>query len=141
MRCMYGERIMYPDLVRYMCVGACSMTVDLMVFSLLIKNHIWYQQALCISFVIGVFINFCLCSYFIFTLKGSWWRACLKHYAAQITGLMSNQIGLAFLVSICGIEHIIIARIGVQAVTFLINFTLIKAFVFSASERDSKLST
>lgn len=132
---------MYHEIIRYMLVGACSTTIDILIFSQLVKSYNFcYQQALCISFIFGVFVNFCLCASFIFVLKSSWWHACLKHYAANVTGLASNQFGMFVLVSLYGMQNLLVARLAVQTITFLINFFLIKSFVFGESSGNGKLS-
>jgi putative flippase GtrA len=128
-----GERMIIPQIVKYILVGAIATAVDMGLFWLLIEyGSMHYSYALFIGFIVGAFINFYLCNLFIFNRgEQSFWHACLKQYGASATGLFLNQLGLFIAVSWFNCHRLLLARIIITACTFMINFLLVKYFVFA----------
>ena len=118
-------------LIKYMCVGAFATLIDMGLFWLLIYyGGFHYSYALCMSFSVGIFVNFICCDLFIFKREQPFWRACLKHYGASTTGFVINQCGLLIAVFLFKCHRLTTVRLIMAALTFLLNFFLIKKFAF-----------
>ena len=128
-----SKLIFSRQLINYMMVGGFATIIDAAIFVLLVYTFNYdYRLALCGGFVVGVMINFALCNKFIFDRgKISLRRACVKHYVASLTGLALNQVGMIILISGFEFQKLLVARILVAGCTFIINFALIKRFVFN----------
>lgn len=123
---------MKNELARYMIVGALALMVDTTVFLAVVNwAHYDYRIALCCGFLIGVFVNFCLCDRYVFHRTDcSFARACARHYGASVTGLALSQLGMTLLMTTGLCTWLLGARIIVATFTFLCNFALIRFFVF-----------
>ena len=123
------------QLTRYMLVGGAATALDMVVFAGVTYGLDYdYRLALCAGFVVGVFLNFCLCDRYIFNRTDcSFMRACARHYGASVTGLALNQLGMTLLISWFNCSWLIGARLIVATFTFVCNFSLIRRFVFRAN--------
>ena len=118
-------------LLLYMAVGGIATLLDTMILVLLVRlTGCDYRIASLLGCVVGIFINFVLCDYFIFDRQTSFAKACAKHYIASSFGLVLNQIGMIILISGLACKNLILARLIVATCTFLANYFLIKTFVF-----------
>lgn len=129
---MKTRSIFNYQLLQYMLIGGVSTGLDVTIFTCLIYYYLFtYVLALSCAFITGVFVNFILCDIFVFNRTNhSFIASCLRHYGANLTGFVLNQLGMIILISFLNISCVVIARIIVATCTFIINFTLIKYFVF-----------
>ena len=134
---MILKNIFTSELLLYMLVGGIATLIDTSIFGMLVYYFFYdYRYAMIYAFIVGVFINFILCDAYIFDRgDNSFINACLRHYGANLTGLALNQLGMIILVTFFHFQHLILGRMIVAACTFIINFLLIKWFVF---EHDSQ---
>lgn len=126
------KKLLKNELLRYMIVGGCSTAIDATIFLCLttfLKLSLY--RAFLISFSCGVLVNFTLCNWYVFTHRTvPLWRAVLRHYSASLGGF-AMQFSLFFcLISFIAFPYPVIARIAVAGCTFILNFLIIKRFVF-----------
>lgn len=125
---------MKRQLFLYLFVSTCAALVDISIFSYLISDCAFdYRIALVCGFCAGVFVNFVLSDFFIFTRSEheSFWRACGRQYLASMSILALNQILMILVVQFLHVTHLVIARILVGACTFILNFMFARKYVFS----------
>jgi putative flippase GtrA len=118
----------------YIIIGAIATGSDTALFAWLIHYvRFPYYILLLISWSVGVCINFALCDSFVFERNASVGRTFGKHIMARSSALFLNQCGMAFCVLILKMDSLIIARLSVSTAVFLLNFLMMKYFVFSKS--------
>jgi|GEM_PF-4339644 len=126
------KKILKNELFRYMLVGGCSTLVDAFIFLCLTSFFkISIYTAFFLSFSCGVLVNFTLCNAYVFKQRTlSVWRAVLRHYSASIGGFLMQFSLFYCLMSFAQFTYPVIARIAVAGCTFVLNFLIIKRFVF-----------
>ncbi|MGC2310869.1 MAG: GtrA family protein [Candidatus Babeliaceae bacterium] len=128
----YFKKIVKPRLVRYMFVGGIATLIDAFIFNYLMEfGGLHYFWALSISFPCGVLVNFTLCTLLVFEHKNHpLWQTLIRHYIANLGGFALNNVFISFLLSVMYVKSFLFARIIAAACTFLLNFIVIKKFVF-----------
>lgn len=126
------KKIFTKELVRYMIVGGIATLIDALIFLGLTQFLLLpLYPAFFISFSLGVIVNFTLCRSYVFKQKPlSLWRSVLRHYSASLSGFFMQLSLLFCLISIFKFPYPVIARIAVAGCTFILNFLIIKRFVF-----------
>ena len=114
-----------------MSAGAVALFIDATAFTLL--NRSWGCNsyiAITISFFLGLLANFILTAIFVFdserTIKNTFYRYML----ASLGTLCFNYLGLYFLLQWNPLLHPFIARIVLASLLFVVNFVIVRRFVF-----------
>lgn len=117
---------------RYIVVGGFATSIDIMIFFLLTTVFaVPRYPAFFISFPCGVLVNFILCNKYVFKERVlSLWRSLIRHYAASITGFFMQLLLFFVIVTIFESLSLVIARLFAATCTFIVNFLVIKKFVF-----------
>lgn len=126
------KKLLNNELIRYMLVGAAGVTLDALIFYFLTNVYGFsYYPAFFVAFPCGVLVNFLLCNKYVFSRRAlSFWRSVIRHYSASIGGFVM-QFSLFFcLMSWIQFPYPLVARLIAATCTFLLNFLIIKRFVF-----------
>lgn len=126
------KKLFKKELFRYMLVGGTSTLIDATIFFcltyfLMVSKY----PAFLISFATGVLVNFTLCNLYVFTQRTlPLWRAVLRHYSASFGGFLMQFSLFYCLMAFIEFPYPVLARISVAGCTFILNFLIIKRFVF-----------
>jgi Predicted membrane protein len=127
------NKALRKELIGYMIAGTLATIVDLSIFSFLTYRCFWHcQVALTCSFIISTMCSLWLNSKYVFNMGTNhpWWRVGMRHYFASFGNLLVNQLGMFMLIAWFGFPNLILGRIIIIVSTFLINFIIVKKFVF-----------
>jgi len=117
--------------LRYSGASTISFTLDLLIFWLLTSyTSINYMVALCMSYTANIMLNFTLCYFFVFHTPFHWVKAFIRHYSSSLINLFFQQIGMYVVLSHTTQQHMIAARVGIAALTFIINYFFVKYVAF-----------
>jgi len=95
----------YRKFIIYGFIGVTGVTLDLIIFSALIKfSPIYYLLANIVSVSLGIINNFVLNVLFNFKVKNNLFRRFLNFYGVGMVGLLVSSIMLFILVSFFGLN-------------------------------------
>ena len=73
----------------YIFAGGTATIVDVVIFSLLVRYGLWFVSALCISYFLGLSVNFLLSRRFVF---GVYWKNWLVQYTVFATVALNSLL-------------------------------------------------
>ncbi len=122
----------------YVFTGGAATILDILVFSILTQSGLWYIWALCISYFLGLSINFWLSRRFVF---GVYWKNTLIQYAVfaavALNSLLANLGLMQLLINDLNWNATSARLVSAACVAFL-SFTGHKMYSFALENNISK---
>ncbi len=122
---------LHIQFTRYLFVGGTSAVVDLLIYTLLLKQlSLWYPVAAFFGYMCGLTWNYILSIYWIFESKRSRKAEILMVFFIAIGGLLWTWLILGICISFFNMDEII-AKMLSQILVLVWNFSMRKWYVFA----------
>lgn len=116
--------------LRYFFVGGTAAVVDLLVFTVLVKNfNVHYILAAFVAYMVGLAWNHVLCVIWVFESKHHRTKEILMVFGIAVGGLLLTWLILWLLIDLAGIDAVISKMVS-QILVLFWNFTMRKFYVF-----------
>ena len=116
--------------LRYFFVGGTAAVVDLLAFTILVKNFdVHYAIAAFIAYMLGLAWNHILCIIWVFESKHHRGKELLMVFLIAVGGILWTWLILYLLIDLAGIDAVISKMIS-QILVLFWNFSMRKFYVF-----------
>lgn len=128
--------VLFHESWKYFLVSALSLAVDLALFWFLVKKaQVFYLSANVVSVSAGLIVNYVLSVAFVFKERRlkSRWAEFAGFVVIGLLGLAVNEAGVAILIGMVRLP-IVIGKIGAAGISFVFNFVVRRAVLFTAAK-------
>ena len=125
-------KVFESQLIKFMMVGVLAMAVDASIFTIGARYlPLDYRLMTFFSWTFGFIANFFLCDLFGFRSEGSSrLTTAFRYYVTSLGSFGLQMAGMFLLIHYSVIQNWLAARISVASIFFVVNFMIIRRFVF-----------
>jgi putative flippase GtrA len=132
-KCVRGRsNNLYIQFFRYIIAGAIGFFVDIFLLYLLTENGLYYLVSATFAFLVGLYVNYLLCIYWIFKRNDK----CSKAYEFTFlivtsTIIMIMNIGLMWLLTDLFELYYLYSKVIATFILFTLNFIIRRYYLFN----------
>ncbi len=128
-------KLMTATFLRYLVVGFLGTGIDFLILYTLVEfGHVHYLVAAIISVAIVLWISFSLNKYWTFgNFEKKYFKQLLKYLASHAVALAVNLVILVILVQVFHLWYLF-AKVFATSVAAIVNFVIVKNFIFEKSK-------
>lgn len=123
----------FQQFAGYLFTGGSATVVDLLVFSFLIASGLWYLPSMCISYSIGLVVNFLLTRQLVFGVYWNNWMVQFAVFTSVALNSFLAHLGLMQLLINQAQWQPTLARLASSACVALLSFVGHKLYSFSSN--------